>query len=415
MFNVNKDNGIFEININKKIFLAIFLSTFLFFILTIFFFIAYTFGNYQKVLKFIDTKSIEIEKYRQFGLNDGYDATKLYLNSKKSINNWINPTTYQSQFDEINIAISKISEDYDTRKSKILSDINERIRVTDLSLEWLDDKKDEYINYTSLLATSPKDNLLELQSYYSKVDYYYKYSYDKRRNVLLSQIDDILRESDLILSKTKDIEAYKVIHDDFVKYRKEVENYKNNLLPTIDNEEIAIDIRKFLPRYEGYLKLKEGKDIEVAEFARAEERRKLAEEEQRKLKELIGDRKIVVNLTSQKLYAYEGDNLLKWSYVTTGKDSTPTVTGNFALYAKQPSVYLTGRDAVTNKPYKVFVDYWMPFYSGYGIHDAYRWRTVYGGSDYHYAGSHGCVNTPLDMVKFIWDWAPVGTPVIVTY
>ncbi len=115
---------------------------------------------------------------------------------------------------------------------------------------------------------------------------------------------------------------------------------------------------------------------------------------------------IVIDLSDQTIYAYENGVLVKSSPTTSGKDTTPTVTGSFAIYAKQSDMYLVGVG------YRLHVDYWMPFYEGYGIHDAY-WRQVFGGEDYHKQGSHGCLNTPDTMVRWIWDWAPVGTSVTV--
>ena len=115
---------------------------------------------------------------------------------------------------------------------------------------------------------------------------------------------------------------------------------------------------------------------------------------------------LVVDLSDQTLFAYEYGLLVKSSSITSGKDTTPTVLGNFKIYAKQANTYLVGAD------YRLHVDYWMPFFEGYGIHDAY-WRQVFGGEDYRQKGSHGCVNTPDNMVEWVWNWAPVGTSVTV--
>jgi len=62
----------------------------------------------------------------------------------------------------------------------------------------------------------------------------------------------------------------------------------------------------------------------------------------------------------------------------------------------------------------------MWFNGGDGIHDA-SWRAVYGpGTEYpHYdpygenVGTHGCVNVPYNAEVWLWNWTPVGTPVIV--
>ena len=47
----------------------------------------------------------------------------------------------------------------------------------------------------------------------------------------------------------------------------------------------------------------------------------------------------------------------------------------------------------------------------YGLHDA-SWRSNFGGDYYLYAGSHGCVNTPEDAMKTIYDNVTDGIPIL---
>ena len=68
--------------------------------------------------------------------------------------------------------------------------------------------------------------------------------------------------------------------------------------------------------------------------------------------------------------------------------------------------YLTGDD------YREFVEFWIQYNGGEGIHDA-RWRYVYGTEDYHTKGSHGCINTPRETVSKIYQLTQIGTDVIV--
>ena len=117
---------------------------------------------------------------------------------------------------------------------------------------------------------------------------------------------------------------------------------------------------------------------------------------------------IEVNLDAQRLYFYKyGECILSTSFVS-GKVSAGWYTPNgvFSIYAKEAGTYLVGED------YRTFVNYWMPFYGGYGLHDA-TWRGSFGGDIYVYGGSHGCVNLPLSSAATIFNNAPVGTKVIV--
>jgi len=121
---------------------------------------------------------------------------------------------------------------------------------------------------------------------------------------------------------------------------------------------------------------------------------------------------IVVNIGLQRLYAYENGNTLFPTAVpiTTGKRGFETVTGEFAIYLKE-----LHHQMVSPFPgifYNDIVNYWMPFYLGYGLHDA-PWRSVYGTQDYPVVGSHGCVNIPLKDTIVLYNWAEVGTRVIV--
>ncbi len=124
-------------------------------------------------------------------------------------------------------------------------------------------------------------------------------------------------------------------------------------------------------------------------------------------------RYIEVNLTSQHLWVYQDDQVIYESPITSGATGMgfPTATGLFSIYAKARNTHLIGYQYGPQYNYDVLVDYWMPFYGGFGLHDAWRWRSSYGGPDYYYNGSHGCVNLPLATAAFIYNWADIGTPV----
>jgi len=122
---------------------------------------------------------------------------------------------------------------------------------------------------------------------------------------------------------------------------------------------------------------------------------------------------IEVNLSKQHLWVWQDHNVIYDSPITSGATGAgfPTVTGLFAIYYKTTNTHLVGYQYGPKYNYDVAVKYWMPFYQGFGLHDA-SWRNgVFGGSDYYYNGSHGCVNLPDATAAFIYGWAPIGTPV----
>lgn len=125
---------------------------------------------------------------------------------------------------------------------------------------------------------------------------------------------------------------------------------------------------------------------------------------------IVSGRYIEINLSLQHMWAYQDHQVVYSSPITSGATGAgfPTVQGLFSVMAKQRNRNLNGYAIGYN--YNVFVQYWMPFYRDYGMHDA-SWRSTFGGPDYYYGGSHGCVNMPLATAAWLYEWASVGTPV----
>ncbi|MFB2934274.1 L,D-transpeptidase [Aerosakkonemataceae cyanobacterium BLCC-F154] len=111
---------------------------------------------------------------------------------------------------------------------------------------------------------------------------------------------------------------------------------------------------------------------------------------------------IEVDLSEQKLTAWEGSNKLYTLTVSTGKSATPTITGTFTVQSKHVSGRMRGPGY--NVP---SVPYIMYFSGGYAIHGAY-WHNRFGTPV-----SHGCVNLRVSEAEKVFQWASVGTPVIV--
>lgn len=117
-----------------------------------------------------------------------------------------------------------------------------------------------------------------------------------------------------------------------------------------------------------------------------------------------GVRWIDVDLTNQRVYAYEGDVIVNAFIVSTGTWLTPTVTGQYKIYVKYRSAKMSGPGY-----YLPNVPYIMYFYKGYGLHGTY-WHNNFGTPM-----SHGCVNLRTDDAAWLYDWASVGTLVNVHY
>ena len=122
---------------------------------------------------------------------------------------------------------------------------------------------------------------------------------------------------------------------------------------------------------------------------------------------VLEDRYVIVDKSEQQLYLYDDNELLYTTPVTTGKDETPSDTGLFKIIYKDTNVNLSD-----NKTYWSPVRYWMPYNGGEGLHDA-DWRSVFGTESYHYGGSHGCINMPVDITDEIYNNVEAGTKVLV--
>ncbi len=117
-----------------------------------------------------------------------------------------------------------------------------------------------------------------------------------------------------------------------------------------------------------------------------------------------GERWIDVDLSQQRVYAYEGDTLMNSFLVSTGTWQTPTVTGKYKIWIKLRSAAMSGPGY-----YLPDVPYIMYFYKGYGLHGTY-WHNNFGTPM-----SHGCVNLTIPDAEWVYNFTSVGTVVNVHY
>lgn len=120
---------------------------------------------------------------------------------------------------------------------------------------------------------------------------------------------------------------------------------------------------------------------------------------------------ITVDRSDQMLYAFEGNNMFLEASISTGLELTPTPRGTFTIFKKTPSRYMQGPlpNLADRQIYDLPGVPWNLYFTHGGavIHGAY-WHTSFG-SQY----SHGCVNLPPDVARELYNWAELGTTVIV--
>lgn len=133
----------------------------------------------------------------------------------------------------------------------------------------------------------------------------------------------------------------------------------------------------------------------------------------------IGNSYVELSIDQQTMWCYVDGKLLVSTPVVTGNVSKGWDTpkgGVWKVKGRRTNYTMTGKiDPATGKPsYTAFCNYWIPYSEDLtiGLHDLTN-RTSYGGNIYLTNGSHGCVNTPLDAVKQIYEVVAYGFPVVV--
>lgn len=138
----------------------------------------------------------------------------------------------------------------------------------------------------------------------------------------------------------------------------------------------------------------------------------------------LKDTFVIVDISDQEAYLYEGNELIVSTPVVTGKLSSPTTQGLHEVW------YIENHRFLKGDGYNVYVDYYMAFHGGEGLHDAeyhthynsdgsiafsHGWRSknAFGGELYKNGGSHGCVNMPNEPTKIMSEHVKVGDKVLV--
>ncbi|HUF00300.1 MAG TPA: L,D-transpeptidase [Anaerolineales bacterium] len=124
-------------------------------------------------------------------------------------------------------------------------------------------------------------------------------------------------------------------------------------------------------------------------------------------------KRIVVDLSTQLITAFEGEKLVFSQRCASGVRGTDTPKGEFRTYHKGPSVHMTNEgDAVeSDDVYSLPGVPWCSFFTGAGnaFHGAY-WHNDYGRPR-----SHGCVNMPSESAKFLYRWSKPNVPADTDY
>jgi len=109
---------------------------------------------------------------------------------------------------------------------------------------------------------------------------------------------------------------------------------------------------------------------------------------------------IDVDLSEQRVVAYEGTRAVRSFIVSTGKDRTPTVKGTFRIYLKTRIQDMSGGSRASGDYYYLKDVEWVQYF-----HDEYAFHGTWWHDNFGQPMSRGCVNMRNEDARWLWEWA----------
>ncbi|MEA3355514.1 MAG: L,D-transpeptidase [Patescibacteria group bacterium] len=126
----------------------------------------------------------------------------------------------------------------------------------------------------------------------------------------------------------------------------------------------------------------------------------------------VAKKRILINLSTQTLSAYQGDDLFMEALISTGKWGR-TPTGEFTIWSKFKATRMSGGSGadyynLPNVPYTMFFSgSGVAASRGFALHGAY-WHNNFG-----HTMSHGCVNMRTIDAQKLFNWADVNEKITI--
>ena len=118
---------------------------------------------------------------------------------------------------------------------------------------------------------------------------------------------------------------------------------------------------------------------------------------------------IDINLAVQILSIFENGEIIDSFLISSGKRGMETPKGQYAICNKTPRAW--------SKVYGLYMPFWMALVPDgkFGIHELPEWPGGYkeGANHLGIPVSHGCVRLGIGPAKTVYDWAGIGTPIVV--
>jgi lipoprotein-anchoring transpeptidase ErfK/SrfK len=121
-----------------------------------------------------------------------------------------------------------------------------------------------------------------------------------------------------------------------------------------------------------------------------------------------GSKYILVDISDQHMYVYEGDGLI-YSFVASTGINNATRAGTFAVQSKVPNAY--------GSTWNIWMPNWLGIYWSHGLENGIHALPILSNGATLWEGylgrpvSYGCVVLGTYEAQVLYDWAEIGTPV----
>jgi LysM repeat protein len=126
-----------------------------------------------------------------------------------------------------------------------------------------------------------------------------------------------------------------------------------------------------------------------------------------------GAKRIVVDLSDQRMYVYQNGQLL-WNWViSTGQPGRDTAVGHYKVLNKIPNAYAS--------TWSLQMPYWLGIYWAGSLQNGIHALPIQANGQRLWEGylgqrvSFGCVILSTQNAQTLYNWAPVGTPVDIVW
>jgi len=122
----------------------------------------------------------------------------------------------------------------------------------------------------------------------------------------------------------------------------------------------------------------------------------------------VGNKYILVDISEQHLYVYEGDTLV-YSFVSSTGMNNATRIGSFSVLEKIPNAY--------GATWNIWMPNWLGIYWSGNLQNGIHALPILPNGSQLWEGylgvpiSYGCVVLGADEAQLLYDWAEIGVPV----